>query len=122
VIRGIWGLPIVLGINIVPVEVIPMRDENSVEVVVRTLTVEVLTTAEVTIVATVAKEVVTSALVIVLTGKELVSAAAVNSSISLPTGMVVIPSTTIASGSDPPRMSNGPVAARTSVELLGLVN
>jgi len=52
--------------------------------VVRTLIVDILLTAEDTKVATVGKEVVKTAFVIVLTGKELVGAVAVKKEIVLP--------------------------------------
>lgn len=84
VIKGIWGLPSVIGSRILPVEVTWTREEYSVDVVVRTLTVEILLTAEDTKVATVGKEVVKTAFVIVLTGKELVGAVAVNKEMILP--------------------------------------
>lgn len=51
---------------------------------VRTLIVDILLTAEDTKVATVGKEVVKTAFVIVLTGKELVGAVAVKKEIVLP--------------------------------------
>jgi hypothetical protein len=89
-------------------------------VVVRTLTVVVVTTVEVTTVARVGKEVVRSSSVIVLTGKEFVNAGTVNRSMTLPDGTRVVPLTTVTSG--PPRMSYGPAAVKTSVALLGSVN
>jgi len=67
-----------MGTKILPVPVTLTRIENSVVVVVNTIWVETVTKDEETTTATVGKEVVKTASVIVVTGKDPVPAAAEN--------------------------------------------
>ena len=100
-----------------PVLVTFTRLENSVVVVVKTCWVEKDSSCEDTTTATVGKEVVKRAFVMVVTGKEFVRAGAVIREILLPGGTVRLPFAVVRKGFSPPRISKG---AETAKRLDGL--
>lgn len=103
------------GNRIVPTEVTPTRLENWVVVVVNTETVDTLVMAEDTTVATVGKEVVSKAFVIVVTGKG-AEFAGTEKTETLP--WILDPlSETVLKGLDPPRMLIGPDSASRALGL-----
>jgi hypothetical protein len=86
------------GNSILPVDVTLTRLLNSVEVVVNTEDVEILCTTDDTTVATVGKEVVIRASVIVVKGNEFVGASAEKTEILLPARVCAVPLTEVTKG------------------------
>jgi hypothetical protein len=109
------------GNKIVPTDVTPTRLENRVVVVVKTLAVDTLVTAEETTVATVSKELVRRALVIVVTGKGSEFAGTENTETWPPETVEPLESVAL-KGFVPPRMLMGPDSARRAVGLLTWVH
>ncbi len=107
------------GNKIVPTDVTPTRLENRVVVVVNTLAVETLVTADETTVASVSKELVRRALVIVVTGNGSEFAGTENTE-TCPATVDALP--VALNGLDPPRMLMGPDSARRAVGLLTWVH
>ena len=107
------------GNKIVPTDVTPTRLENRVVVVVNTLAVETLVTADETTVASVSKELVRRALVIVVTGKGSEFAGTEKTE----TCPATVEALSVAlNGLDPPRILMGPDSARRAVGLLTWVH
>jgi hypothetical protein len=102
------------GTRILPVLVRLTKREYSVVVVVKTLSVETLMTAEDTTIAVVGNEVVRRALVIVVTGNEPVRPEAANTEMDWPGGTVKpVPDwTEVKKGLGPDRMLMGPIWER----------
>jgi len=105
-----------------PVLVTLTRLEYSVVVVVKTLAVEMDTRAEETTTATVGKDVVRRAFVMVVTGNEPVRAGAAKTEILLPGGTVGNPFSAVKNGFSPPRIVNVPDSARILVGLFTVVH
>jgi hypothetical protein len=119
--KGILPEPGSTGTRILPVLVTLTRLENSVVVVVKTLSVERETAIDETTSATVGNDVVKSALVMVVTGNEPVRAGAAKTEILLPRGTVGDPFSEVTNGLSPPKMLKGPEVARIAAGLFTIV-